>query len=738
MPLGNKKIKWDSYEAAILLDGYLEMLHTNIPKMQIVRKISGNLRSMAMNRGFEIDEIFRNENGISYQIQCMESAYKGTKVNAPATKLFKEIVELYNLEPKRYHELLEEAKKMVSNKPTRKEEFLHWIESTSASKRCKWVEENLLKIEEFAIAIKIIDKSIYDITDKDLLNKIDKSIKRNKVFQVKYKKIIHNIITDFEIYRQFCFEKISQSNQLMDIESKESEGRVENVVAFNNTIEDYQEENINENGCPYDIPKGEELVAPIIDDTSVIEDEDSVAAITSDVSIVEVLNKHFKYGFKYDSIREMMRFRQFADEMGINLPEDDAILRKSILLLGTVIDGKVYCKRSDMKQELQNIVDSVFATAANVIYYEKLFERYYDWMENHVVTSPEMLKEYLQRYIKDCAFSKKFMVKGIRRSEKDAVTEEIKRVWSDRAVESVYTLEDRLPYIPLNNIWRVISGNDLFVLVAEGEYLFIDRFIVCDDDIEDIIDYTEVNCRTKGFASISDVPLGDIEENNYELPILTIYNAIYKKILANKYHLNGKILTKGKSDLDAVYLLKEFIKGKDACTFDEVSEEVINLTGAVNRQYAFQALYDDMVRVEKNYFVAERFVDFSVDDIDNVLSSFITDKIIAIKDITTFAMFPLCGQNWNHYLLESFCYKYSKKFCLHVIHFNDRNAGIISEKDMSYSFDELLSFVTARANIDLTPEKVGQYLFDSGYLSKSKYAKLDDIIQNAKKLRTER
>lgn len=67
--------RWDKYEAAILLDGYLETIRANTPKHRIVKRVSKELRQMAQNRGIVIDEVYRNENGISYQIQSMESAY---------------------------------------------------------------------------------------------------------------------------------------------------------------------------------------------------------------------------------------------------------------------------------------------------------------------------------------------------------------------------------------------------------------------------------------------------------------------------------------------------------------------------------------------------------------------------------------------------------------------------------------------------------------------------------------
>ena len=69
------------------------------------------------------------------------------------------------------------------------------------------------------------------------------------------------------------------------------------------------------------------------------------APVEANSEIVAVLKQHYEYGFEYDSIRELMRFRQFADEMGITLPEEDEALKTSILSSGTVIDDKVYCKK---------------------------------------------------------------------------------------------------------------------------------------------------------------------------------------------------------------------------------------------------------------------------------------------------------------------------------------------------------------------------------------------------------
>ena len=828
MNTGKKQPKWDIYEAAILLDGYLETQQKCRPRIQIIKRVSEQLRNMAINRGKVIDEVYRNENGISYQMQSMDSAYKGENVYVPATRLFKEVVELYRTDTERYFDILEEAKRMVAAKQNNKEAFLVWAASVLPAQRCKWIEKNILKMEHFAVVFKLISGSIFDITDTAMLTTIYEAAGKNKIFQIKNRKLIKNINDDFQTYMQYCSQLSKKADQATDSDMLVIEPSAKSMSTFATLTEQEAGTTASKHSMLVNAPTSAaceaeflaylQNTAKLADRTCVSyvssvrsaeryaidngylsyslfnEDKEKIIATASELysdpdfisyndnqhnrfsaainkllefigadipekaaaslgkrhdnqitapaeansEIVAVLKQHYEYGFKYDSIRELMRFRQFADEMGITLSEEDEALKTSILSSGTVIDDKVYCKNDDMLQELQRIVDDILSSGAVVIYYESLFENKQEWMASHVITSPDMLKEYLQYNISGCSFSKKFMVKGSRCSEKDAVTDELKRIWGAHPVESVYRLSDRLPYIPIGNIWRVISGNDLFVLSSEGEYLFIDRFRITKDEEEDILDFVDEICEENGFASLCDVPLGSVEEENYELTQTAIYNAIYKKVLSGKYHLNGKILTKDKSELDAVMLLKQYIKDKDECTFDEVADKVVELTGGINRQYAFQALYDDMVRVDKNRFVANRLVNFSIDEIDTVLAGFITDNFRAIRDVTTFAMFPLCGQNWNHYLLESFCYKYSRKYSLHVIHFNDKNAGIIAEKDFNKKYNEMLAIALARTDVELSSEVIGQYLFNTGYMAKSKYAKLGEIAQRASELRKER
>ena len=158
-------------------------------------------------------------------------------------------------------------------------------------------------------------------------------------------------------------------------------------------------------------------------------------------------------------------------------------------------------------------------------------------------------------------------------------------------------------------------------------------------------------------------------------------------------------------------------------------------SGTANRQITFRAAYDQMVRVEENKFVADKSVHFDIYAIDELLEEIIRGDFASIKSVATFIMFPNCGFTWTHYLIESFCYRFSKKFRLEVINFNDKNAGIIAKKEVELSFTDMLAVIIDNSDLELNAELIGQYLYDNGYVARRKMPLIDNAVEKAKLIR---
>ena len=140
----NRQPQWNIYEAVVLLDAYLEAQRKERPRAHIIKDVSAALRQMALNQGLVIDDVYRNENGISYQLQSMESAFRGEKIYVPATKLFAEVVSVYNQDRSQFDSLLEEAREMIEQHDN-KESFLSWASSVLSEKQYKWLDDNILR-----------------------------------------------------------------------------------------------------------------------------------------------------------------------------------------------------------------------------------------------------------------------------------------------------------------------------------------------------------------------------------------------------------------------------------------------------------------------------------------------------------------------------------------------------------------------------------------------------------------
>ena len=59
------RIPWDIEEAVLMLDMLLKSIDGKLTRKEAIHQVSEKLRRRAVNRGIEIDEIFRNENGIT-------------------------------------------------------------------------------------------------------------------------------------------------------------------------------------------------------------------------------------------------------------------------------------------------------------------------------------------------------------------------------------------------------------------------------------------------------------------------------------------------------------------------------------------------------------------------------------------------------------------------------------------------------------------------------------------------
>lgn len=197
------RIPWDIEEAVLMLDMLLKSLDGKLTRKEAIRQVSEKLRRRAVNRGIEIDDIFRNENGITFQMSALEVAYTGrkTKLKQP-TKLFVETVNLYRNNRELYEEILKEAENVVE--PTSvQDEFCSYLSMQMPTFQLSDAYLMLSDIESFCLERKILQNKLFETTDLETIKRVVQTVDSNRVFRFTYKQNLKKMSTVIHAYYTF-------------------------------------------------------------------------------------------------------------------------------------------------------------------------------------------------------------------------------------------------------------------------------------------------------------------------------------------------------------------------------------------------------------------------------------------------------------------------------------------------------------------------------------------------------
>jgi uncharacterized protein (UPF0248 family) len=455
--------------------------------------------------------------------------------------------------------------------------------------------------------------------------------------------------------------------------------------------------------------------------------------------IFRVIIKYFSYGFKIDSFIELLRFRDIlSKEYGYETSMSDKELKEHIQSCGILFDKKVYVISDDTKNKIRNEVDSALLDGVEMVFYVSFYEKHRMWLFSERVVSEKMLKFLFVSIFPKYSYKENyFLIKKEIIPELSKIKKEIIRIWGKDTLLSYEEISKRLPYIPLHKIKNVLTKNSEFIWNSAEIYTHLSKVDVNDEECKDIVDYVVGAYQKCGYAAISDIPLREIQERNYELTLTAMHKAIFEIALADKYTLHGKIITRKDDELDLSSLMKEYCRTVDKCSLQDLIEFQKDLTGASYRWIPMEAGCSVMVRIDKDNYIAEKYVHFDVEAIDDVLDRFVNKECqyLPLQSITTFALFPHCGQAWNLFLLESYCRRFSVMFRFEALASNSKNVGAIVRKSCPLSYAQIMADAVAESDTVLEKVSLEEFLYKKGYIGKSSYSKSGELIKLAKDIR---
>ena len=462
-------------------------------------------------------------------------------------------------------------------------------------------------------------------------------------------------------------------------------------------------------------------------------------------ALLQLLRRHYEKGYRLDSPIEMKKLRaKWKDEHGgEELRASDEAVRKAIASFTVSAGEMAYLIAQDVKDWLQFIV-TLYLGKSEVIFYEAFFARHQEKLTKAHIFNEKILQAVFEEIFPRFHYGKVYFGKA-QGAVPDVVRHEILDIWGEKTLWTYEQLEERL-YIPLDAIKQVLGQQREFLWVAEGTYTHISHVNIEDDVKEKLRQEAQKLSQGKDFWSIKELPVDDVLAANYELETKTnsaIYDAVYAICLEADFDRKGDTLTRKQQEDDhvqgkmaqkmsAAERMREYCRSRDVCTLSEMQRVARSFTK--NTVAHLRAGAEVMVRLDKEHYVSDSYVNFNIVGTDEAISRIVMGDYLALREFVTFAHFPECGAEWNLFLLESYCRRFSREFRFETSEFNSNHVGTVIRKLAPFkNYDELQADAVFRANIGLDCKTVGQFLYDSGYIGKIPIDRqLDHIISLAK------
>jgi hypothetical protein len=175
------KIPWDEKETALLIDAYLRVEAGQLPHNEAVATLSRQLRQRTKKSGTEIDDVFRNENGIRMRLAEIQYLMTGGAAGLKNTSiLFKDMVRLFQTDADRFQAILEKAKIEIEPHECSKDNFADWLSSQVPPKNLSAIKTALSDANDYAIRKKLLPGQIYEVTEPQAISRLRTSIKMNR------------------------------------------------------------------------------------------------------------------------------------------------------------------------------------------------------------------------------------------------------------------------------------------------------------------------------------------------------------------------------------------------------------------------------------------------------------------------------------------------------------------------------------------------------------------------------
>lgn len=193
------RIPWSQHEVALLFDAYLRAAK-GADLQQTAAQLSVTLRGMAERAGVDIDETYRNVNGIKMQLANVQYLFTGgVKGLSGASGMIRQMYEQYQADPSKYQSILKEAILMTGTPSTSVQDAFFAYAQGKIGLPTRMLSDYLQKAADYCH----LKQPLLGITDVQEVRRIQQKVAEGKLLRFRYGKDAQTIRNVTQLYYNF-------------------------------------------------------------------------------------------------------------------------------------------------------------------------------------------------------------------------------------------------------------------------------------------------------------------------------------------------------------------------------------------------------------------------------------------------------------------------------------------------------------------------------------------------------
>ena len=427
--------------------------------------------------------------------------------------------------------------------------------------------------------------------------------------------------------------------------------------------------------------------------------------------LAELLEAEFSNGIRPSSIIDRNKIRKLYRQYHcVDLPEDfdfNAVLPR----VGVVHDGKVFPRPSSKGGGWRTLVERLVGQGQTVFQFSRLMECHASELMQIGIVSSEMLRETMAHEAQD-AFEISGELFGLKGSEPLDKRFASLIVPQEGSIIDMVAVSKRIPYVDIVFIRNLCKGLDNLVRISQDAYAIVSRVEFDDAEVARGRSQCESAIQAEGFFSLSQLRLDDSAAmNDRGMADSALRRAFFQRFLSERFDIHGQIVCAKGASMDGQIPLHAFLREHSDVSLKQL--ETIAKEYNIAPWLALKTAHEEMVRVDRERFVAPSLITFDVPSIDESISSVCEGGIMPFGAFANLSDFPAVpGFAWNEFLLEAFLRRSSMEFCLvsPSVPARDVSGAVVPRFNSEWSAEDAFATIAIRCGVAAEAEEVGDFL----------------------------